>query len=295
MVGRSFFCSKEILVISSSVKIQIRFVTFAYHQIPPMTKTTKFLIVILIGFLFGIFIFLPINELTTYFEYEYHFQTRYTVWEFIWRQLRRALLLQTPLKFFFYLLFGGIMGVISYFTMSVLRRRDAVIMQLEEELGKNLNALISRGEDDSLEFKSSFRYDYKQQKVNRALEGVIIKTLAGFMNTRGGSLLIGVADDGSILGLQNDYQTLSRKDSDGYTQLIMSTVSDKIGTPACRLLRVLFHKQDGKEICRIITLPSPVPVYVREDNQARFFIRTGSGTREMDIQEAIIFIKAKWG
>jgi hypothetical protein len=258
-----------------------------------MKKTTKLLVVILIGFVFGVFIFLPINELTTF--YEFHYKSEYNVWDFIWLQLKRALILETPLKFFFYLIFGGIMGVISYFTMSILRKRDAWILQLEQELGKNLAALIRRGEDDNLEFKSSFRYDYRQQKVNKVLEGVIMKTLAGFMNTQGGSLLIGVADDGSVIGLEKDYQTLSRKDSDGFTQLIMSTVTDKIGTPACRLLRILFHKQDGKEICRIITLPSPLPVYVKEDNQSKFFIRTGSGTREMDIQEAITFIRAKWG
>jgi hypothetical protein len=69
------------------------------------------------------------------------------------------------------------------------------------------------------------------------------------MNAQGGSLLIGVADDGNIVGLDNDYQTLQRKDSDGYTQALMSTVADKLGTPACRLLRILFHRQDGKEVC----------------------------------------------
>ncbi|MGE5424407.1 MAG: helix-turn-helix domain-containing protein, partial [Syntrophothermus sp.] len=190
--------------------------------------------------------------------------------------------------------FGGIMGILSYFIMSLMRRRDSLILHLERELEKNLGALISKGEDDDLEFKSSFRYDYRQDKVNKALEMVILKTLAGFMNTRGGSLLIGVADDGSILGLEKDYNTLNRKDSDGYTQLIMSSVADKIGTPACRLLRILFHHQDGKEVCRIIVLPSPTPVYVREDNQSRFFIRTGSGTREMDVAEAIVFIRNKW-
>jgi len=122
-----------------------------------------------------------------------------------------------------------------------------------------------------------------------------VKTLAGFMNAQGGSLLIGVADDGSIVGLENDFQTLGRKDSDGYTQALMSTVADKLGTPACRLLRILFHQQDGMHVCRVVVLPSPVPVYAKEDKQSKFYIRTASGTREMDLQEAVNFIKTKWG
>ena len=131
--------------------------------------------------------------------------------------------------------------------------------------------------------------------MNKALEGVILKTIAGFANTQGGSLLIGVADDGSILGLDEDYKTLNRKDQDGFTQLLMSAVADKLGTPTCRLVRILFHRQENKEVCRVIVLPSPIPIYAKEENQSRFYIRTASGTREMDIQEAITFIKTKWG
>ena len=258
-----------------------------------MKESTKLLIVILVGCLFGVLVLLPVDELTSY--YEYHFQANYTVWQFIAQQIGKALVLQSPVKFLFYLVFGGIVGVISYFLVSLLGRRDALILQLERELGKDLGTLIRRGEDDGLEFKSSFRYDYRLQKVNKVLEAVIMKTLAGFMNTQGGSLLIGVADDGSIVGLENDFQTLSRKNSDGYTQALMSTVADKLGTPACRLLRILFHQQDGKQVCRVIILPSPVPVYVKEDKQSKFYIRTASGTREMDLQEAVNFIKTKWG
>jgi hypothetical protein len=258
-----------------------------------MKQPSKLLIVTLAGCLIGVFVFLPVDELTSY--YEYHLGADYTVWEFVARQLASALLLRSPVKFFFYLVFGGTMGLISYFLMSLFLRRGALIRQLERELGKDLGALIRRGEDDNLEFKSSFRYDYRQQKVNKALEAVIVKTLAGFMNTEGGSLLIGVADDGSIVGLENDFQTLQRKDSDGYTQALMTTVAGKIGTPACRLLRILFHRQDGKEVCRIVVLPSPVPVYAKEDKQSKFYVRTASGTREMDLQEAVGFIKSKWG
>ncbi len=258
-----------------------------------MKEPTKLLVIIIAGCLFGVFVFLPVDELTSY--YEYHFQADYTAWKFVTQQMAQFLLLRSPAKFFVYLVFGGLMGLAFYVILSLLHRRDALIAQLEDELSKDLGALIRRGEDDSLEFKSSFRYDYRLQKVNKALEAVIVKTLAGFMNTEGGSLLIGVADDGSIIGLVSDFQTLQRKDSDGYTQALMSTVAERLGTPACRLLRILFHRQDGKEVCRIIVTPSPVPVYAKEDKQSKFYIRTGSGTREMDLQEAVGFIKRKWG
>jgi len=115
------------------------------------------------------------------------------------------------------------------------------------------------------------------------------------MNAQGGSLLIVVADDGKILGLEADYNTLHRKDQDGFTQLLMTAIADKLGTPACRLVRILFFRQDDKEVCRLIVLPSPFPIYAKEDEHSKFYIRTASGTREMEIQQAISFIKAKWG
>ncbi len=256
-------------------------------------ESTKLLALVLIGCLFAVFVFLPIDELTSYYEYDQ--QPNGPLRHFIATQMQRSLTLETPYKLLVYLVFGGIMGAVFYLIVSLYRRRHDFIEQLKRELGNDLAALIKRGEDDGLEFKSSFRFDYRQRKVNKALEAVIVKTLAGFMNAQGGSLLIGVADDGSITGLESDYQTLNRKDNDGYTQLLMSTVADKLGTPACRLLRVLFHRIDDKEVCRIIVLPSPVPVYAKEENQSKFYIRTGSGTREMDIQEAVGFIKTKWG
>ena len=256
-----------------------------------MKNSIRYPIVILIGFFFGVFVFLPINEFTSYYEYKRDIDL--SVWQFMKIQQWKAITLATPVKFFFYLVFGGLMGLVSVLLMKVFRQRNILIDQLQKELDKNLATLISKGESDEIEFKSSFRYDYRLQKVNKALETVIMKTIAGFMNTQGGTLLIGVADDGSIVGVEADYNSLNRKDNDGYTQLLMSSIADKIGTPACKLVKILFQMQEDKEVCRVIVLPSPIPVYVKDDNQHRFFVRTGSGTREMDIREAITFIKLK--
>ena len=257
-----------------------------------MRNSIRFLFITFIGCIFGIFIFLPINEFTTYFEYLR--DTDISALEYVKTQLFRALTLETPVKFIFYLVFGGFIGVVSVFLIAIFSRRNKLIDHLQLELGKNLPSLIAGGENDDLEFKSSFRFDYRQQKPNKALESVIMKTINGFMNSRGGSLLIGVADDGNVVGLEADFSTLGRKDSDGYTQLLMSTIAEKMGTPACKLVKILFYDQADKEVCRIIVLPSPIPVYCKEENQSRFYVRTGSGTREMDVSEAITYIKAKW-
>jgi hypothetical protein len=65
----------------------------------------------------------------------------------------------------------------------------------------SLEDMIAEGESDELEFKSTLRWDLKEGTVNKKLEDVIIKTVAAFANSDGGSVLIGVDDDGNVLGL----------------------------------------------------------------------------------------------
>jgi len=66
-----------------------------------------------------------------------------------------------------------------------------------------LPSIVRQGEGPYLEFKSSLRWDMAESRINRALEGVVLKTLAGFLNSHvGGTLLIGVTDNGEIIGLE---------------------------------------------------------------------------------------------
>lgn len=75
--------------------------------------------------------------------------------------------------------------------------------------GISLEDMIAEGENEEVEFKQTLRWDIKQGNVNKELEGVIMKTIAAFANALGGTLLIGVADNGGISGLDNDYKALT--------------------------------------------------------------------------------------
>ena len=74
---------------------------------------------------------------------------------------------------------------------------------------QNVRALIAAGENETLEFKSSLRWDRREERVNKVLEQMVVKTLAGFLNALGGTLLIGIDDDEAIVGLAADYATLT--------------------------------------------------------------------------------------
>jgi hypothetical protein len=171
---------------------------------------------------------------------------------------------------------------------------DSLLEEGKAEPVEDIHTLISRGESETIEFKSSARWDYRQQEKNKALEGVVVKTFAGFLNASGGKLLVGIDDDGNPLGLERDYQTLKKKDRDGYETFIMQLVSTHLGKELCPYVHVTFHDIGGQDVCLISVGASPKPVYVEEGNEARFYLRIGNSTQQLNTREAIEYITTHW-
>jgi len=195
----------------------------------------------------------------------------------------------------FYAEIGAMIGLLSLVLYKVIHKRLVHIDYLKTELNKDLPSIIRQGEGPHLEFKSSLRWDMAEARINRALEGVVLKTLAGFLNSAvGGTLLIGVSDNGEIIGLEKDYQTLKKPNQDGFEQTLMTLISTTLGADICPFLHVLFYVIDNKDVCRIIVSPSTRPVFLEQGNTPKFFLRTGGATRDLNIQEALGYVSGRW-
>jgi hypothetical protein len=251
-----------------------------------------FAVALLLGAAVGIFVLYPTNEFVYFYEYQPTADKKPV--DFAIHQMQRSLQGQTPKKTMFYALVGMILSVGGAGLYSSMQRRSQRIEQLSAALHRDLRTLIAQGESAGLEFKSSFRWDLRESKLNRALEGVVLKTLAGYMNGSGGTLLIGVADDGTILGLEHDYKTLKKQDRDGFEQALMTAVATKIGGDACRSIQIVFHSVDKKEVCRVIVAPMKRPVYVKDGETPKLYVRTGALTRELNVQEAVDYTASRW-
>ena len=217
--------------------------------------------------------------------------------DYITRQIKELLRGNLPPNnlILFYAEIGAMLGVLTIGLYSLIHRRLMRIELLKKELDKDLSLIIQQGEGPFLEFKSTFRWDMEQSRTNRQLEGAILKSLAGFLNSiNGGTLLIGVADNGEIIGLENDYQTLRKQNQDGFEQAIMTAIAANLGTDLCSNISVLFHVIDNKDICRLIVSPSARPVFVNQGNSPKLYVRTGGASRELNIQEALEFAPTRW-
>ena len=85
-------------------------------------------------------------------------------------------------------------------------RRRAAPRRKRRPSRRPIDELIDNDEDDAVEFKSTARWDLREERAQaRRWRTPIVKTVAGFLNTDGGTLLIGVGPDGSLVGLELDY------------------------------------------------------------------------------------------
>ena len=120
-----------------------------------------------------------------------------------------------------------------------------------------------RGESDEVEFKSTFRWDRHKKQASSDIEAVVAKTVAGFMNTRGGTLLIGVGDTGAILGIEDDLNTLAAKTPDGMQRSLVELISSHLGPEHVPLVHVDFETIENKQICTVRVDKSSQPVEKR--------------------------------
>ena len=164
----------------------------------------------------------------------------------------------------------------------------------------SLEDLIAEGESDELEFKSTLRWDLKEGTVNKKLEEVITKTVAAFANSEGGTLLIGVGDDGEILGLESDYHSLGGVDRDKFELHLRNLLNQQFGTGfVTSKVVVKFHAVEDKDVCQIETARAkePVIVTVKDKNgqpTEKFYARSGNSSQEISLSEMNAYIKDRF-
>jgi predicted HTH transcriptional regulator len=160
---------------------------------------------------------------------------------------------------------------------------------------KEIAALIAKGESATLEFKSSARWDMKQNKADKVIEGIVVKTVAALLNSEGGALLLGVDDDRNVIGLAHDYKMFGKKDSrDAYENFLTGLLLNNLGKDSAALISITFHELDGKDVCKVEAKKSPKPVFVKDQSGEHLYIRAGNSTRQPTTKEAIDYCKMHW-
>ena len=177
---------------------------------------------------------------------------------------------------------------------SILRLVEPDVSQGLDYEPKEISDLIAGGENQFVEFKSSLMWDYRRQSSSKNLYEPVMKNITGFLNTRGGTVVIGVDDEGKVLGLDPDLGTLSKSNVDGFENVFNMAFNKMIGVEFRRYVDVTFPGVDNEIVCLVTVRPADEPAYLIHKGSERFFIRAGNATQPLSVSKATRYIQARF-
>jgi hypothetical protein len=171
--------------------------------------------------------------------------------------------------------------------------------QEDEDIVK-LKELIAKGENKQVEFKQSLRPGPGTTSRFAGVKHNILKSIAAFLNTEGGTLLIGVAPGNTIAGLEaHDYTTFSEADKeDAWRKHFDNTIQAHFGDHLQALVDLDIVKAEGKSVAIVrIKGRAPEPVWLKnrdENNREEFYIRRSASTVRLEGSEPTAYINQLW-
>ena len=188
---------------------------------------------------------------------------------------------------------------------------EVVLQQLNEiRHASNIGALIAAGESDKVEFKSSLHHPYGpvppelrdlqpgqlKKVIKKALAKSVTKTIAAFLNTDGGTLLIGVEDSGTVLGIEPDFEHLKegKQNADGWLLSLQEVVNNALGTEVWNAVHVSLVRDGSQTVAVARCPPRTTETWHAEDGGELFYIRAANGTRDLNGSRLLKYIRERW-
>lgn len=165
----------------------------------------------------------------------------------------------------------------------------------QQEREPALEQLIARGESERVEFKSTMRYNRKEGRPEEEMEREVARTMCAFMNTEGGTLIIGVDDNGTVLGLDDDFSTLGKKDKDGFKQAFVNITVSLVDPPVSPdYYTSSFVEYRGKLVYVVQVGRSEKPVFCLFNGVREFYVRTTTIRRKLDVKETLEYVQRRF-
>jgi len=135
--------------------------------------------------------------------------------------------------------------------------------------------------------------------MNHELRFEVLATIVGFMNYEGGTLLIGVQNNHSVVGLEGDLNTTGRsKNLNQFQVVLYNLISDRIGAKFTPFIKIRFEKIESKDICVVEVKRSPEPTFLNtlegRLSVKKFYVRQGNTTRSLDVEQTTHYIRLNW-
>lgn len=195
------------------------------------------------------------------------------------------------------------LAISHYLSFTVLEFSSLALVQIilivvvvtrsvhEEE---DIKDIIRSEEHEQLEFKTSLRWDVKRNQVNKDLERGVMKTITAFLNSQGGTLVIGVDDSQEVFGLESDIGSLAKQNQDGFENHFNNLFVAMIGPEFRQYVRLAFDYIENKRVALVKVMPAHQPAYLKTEKGEDFFIRTGNATTPLKVSQVASYVSSQW-
>lgn len=188
------------------------------------------------------------------------------------------------------------LGAADYITkerlVDELLSRIQILIENRSERAQEIREIISRGESSTLEFKSSLRMNLHTGRTDPNIELSALKSIAAFLNSSGGTLLIGVNDQGVVVGIELDkFQNI-----DKFQLHFWNLFREALGAEFSGLLKTEVVSIGERSVFSISCTNSDRPAFLRWKNagesrhQEIFFVRAGPQTEQLGTRQAVSYI-----
>src|ERR1700691_4393694 len=159
--------------------------------------------------------------------------------------------------------------------------------------------LLTNDESARLELKASLRVPINPPKpgdkrtageLERALEREVIETLAAFLNTDGGTLIIGVTDDRKTVGIDVDYPRV-KGSRDGWRLTFDHLVTHQLGAEVMNCIDLRLEPWHDRTIAVVRCSPREGPTWVGEE----LYVRCAASTEKLSTRHAVAWWRQRWG
>lgn len=150
-------------------------------------------------------------------------------------------------------------------------------------------------ENDTIEYKSTLRYNLVTKQIDKQMEFEVIKAISGLANHEGGTLYIGVGDRGEILGTEPDLSTFKGPNREDLFRRHFDQLVDKsFGKANYQMVEVEWAEPEGKKLFVAKIKKGRTPTFVRMDDDGDFYVRRGARTLKLGPQRFLEYYKARW-
>lgn len=176
----------------------------------------------------------------------------------------------------------------------------------------DLYAVIAKGEGPQVEFKASMRLprdgDSLPPHLTEAqrgaalkgkyatLEKMVLKTIAAFLNSQGGTLLVGVEDDGTVVGVEDDFSTFEAEDQnvDAWQRNLKQKTINAFGPDVWAIVDLKLDVTEQGTVARIVCPARAQPTWLISKAGPEFYIRAASSTELLPADRWSQYIKERW-